>query len=206
MTTKTKTTKTTAAKNENAVLPSAIALSAYTDAVASLNEKLALLQSADVIDVDAVRATKNHATRAAEFAAALNNEAFAKAWDSFAESAGLTAAKVQAMQIYAQDKMLATLKAIAAGCALSSVRAGNHSNMMTQRLVHVLTDKGEVTVANAPRYMHDAFSDKSMGTYSAQATSSRQVLDTLGMLDWNVLTKAFKLNDKAEEYRHVIAH
>lgn len=206
MTTKTKTTKTTKTKTaaaQNAeTLRSTQAQTFMIDRAATMADRVQLLQSADEVDVAAVRTAKNAHDRAAMFAALLQDDKFAQAWDTFE----LEGAKVANMQIYAQDKLAATLRAVAANCALSNVRAGNHSNSMTQRLVHVLKQHKAITVANAPRFMHDAFDDKSMGTYSAQATSSRQVLDVLGMLSWDVLTKTFSLNERAAEYDHVIAN
>ena len=200
-----KTTKN--AKNENAAT---VAREAFAAAAAKHGERVEMLAQLDVTAFDAdqlaehkadVLAARNRAERSQAWAALLGNEAFAEAFVQFA----LTQEKVAALQIYAQDKLAATLRAIAANCALSAIRAGNHSNNMTQRLVHVLQTLGAVTVADAPRKMHDAFPDKSMGTYSAQASSSRQVLTVLGMLEFDALTKAFKLNDTGTAYLHVIS-
>ena len=149
----------------------------------------------------AMLAEKNRATRCSMFADMLHNESIAAV---FARHE-LTADAVQRLQIYAQDKLAATLRALAADCALSAIRAGNHSNMMTQRLVAVLQKDESVTIANAPRRMHDLFPDKSMGTYSAQASSSRQVLDMLGMLSFDTLTRAFSLSDTGKDALRVIS-
>ena len=212
----TKTTKNAKAKNaaaaNNVVLPNAQAAQArFTEQHEAMSAKVELLIAVDLSKKSEdekeahkaeLLAAKNRAERAKEFAAALNTPAFAQAFDEFA----LTYDAVTKLQIYAQDKLLATMKAIAANCALSSVRAGNHSNMMTQRLVRVLDADKKVTVSNAPRRMHDLFPDKSMGTYSAQASSSRQVLELLGMLSFDAMTKEFSLSERGETYRAVIAH
>lgn len=201
------TTKTKTAKIENA----AAAISdAFNAAASKFAERLALLVALDVSAFSETEtkahkaeltACKNRADRNAEFAALMLNEKFSAAFIRFS----LTVEAVNKLQIYAQDKLQATLQAIAAECALSSVRAGNHSNMMTQRLIAALDKHSSMTVADAPRFMHSLFPDKSMGTYSAQASSSRQVLEVLKLIDFDALTKAFSLNASGKELRSVIA-
>lgn len=146
----------------------------------------------------------NRAKRCADFARCMGNEAFAAAFTRYA----LTVDSVMRLQIYAQDKLLATVRAIAADRALSSVQAGNHSNMMTQRLIAALdaAKDSELSISDAPRKMHDLFPDKSMGTYSAQASSSRQTLEILGLLSFDSMRKTFKLNENGDALRSVIAN
>lgn len=150
---------------------------------------------------NALLAQLNRIKRNETFSKMLDNPKFAETFARY----GLTAQRVQGLQIYAQDKMLQTLQAIASGCALSALHGGNHSNQMTQRLIAAIDKNGTLNISTAPIRMHDLFPDKSVGTYSAQASSSRQVLDTLGLLAIDGLTGAFKLNDKGEEVRNIIA-
>lgn len=167
-------------------------------------ERVAFLDSLPELsdaEKDERLACVNRAARAERFAAAMDSAPYAEAVTAH----GLNAAAMLALQIYAQDKLHETLRAIAADCALSAVAARGHSNMMTQRLVQALDKHGKLTIGEAPKAMYKLNPDKSVGTYSAQASSSRQVLDLLGLLAWDTMTKQFALNERAEALRHVIA-
>jgi hypothetical protein len=214
MTTKTKPAKpapaaaTVNAATVNAEISEAHALS-FADAAAKNVERLEFLRMVDVSSmgqtelsahVAEVKANENRAKRNLLFAGLLKDERFAQAWQAL----DLTPKAAQGLQIYAQDKLVATVRAIAANVPLSAQHAGPHGNNMTQRLVAVLVKDGACTINDAPRRMHDLFPDKGFGTYSAQASSSRQVLQACGMLANDPIRKAFSLNERGAEYLAII--
>lgn len=209
MSIKTKTAKTATVEVSQTVAQQIAA--DFAARATAMDERVAYLNTLDVSAMDSraaadhkieLLAAANRAKRNAAFSRFMQNADFAQAFIDHA----LTAASVNALQLYAQDKLLDTVRAIGAGCALSSVAARGHANMMTQKLVAAITANGQLTVKDAPARMHDQDSKPSMGTYSAQASSSRQVLDLLGLLDWDMMTKSFKLNERGEDLRKVIAH
>lgn len=176
---------------------------ARRERVAFLLSGLATMSEADAAAAqDEIRACKNRAERAERFAASMDNAAYAQAVIDY----NVTMSNATALQLYAQDKLHDTLRALGASCRLSAVAGKGHANMMTQTLIAALDACGPLTISDAPRRMHDQNKGKSIGTYNAQASSSRQVLDLLGLLDWDMLSKTFKLNTRGESVREVIAH
>ena len=174
---------------------------AKRERVVMLTDALKTLTGADADDARAaITACTNRAERAERFAAGMQHEAYAQAVIDY----GVNMQNATALQIYAQDKLHETLRAIGAGCALSAVASRGHANMMTQTLIAALDAEGPLTVKHAPVAMRAINPHKSAGTYSAQATSSRQTLDILGLLSWDALAKTFQLNERGEALRAIL--
>lgn len=173
----------------------------------TLRERVEMLAAVDVSKLDPVAKaqhaqqvldTNNIHKRISRMAAAMQSDSYADAFLEFE----LTLGKVHALAIYAQDKLHQTLLAIAQNVPLSLTAGRGHANMSTQAVVQLLK--------TAPRtqkeIVHDmhAITGKPESTRSTQASSSRRMLESLGMLSFDTLSKRFSLNERGMKYADIL--
>lgn len=206
MTTKTKNAKSAAANTVNA---DAI-VSDFAQASTTHKERLNMLLAMPTAGMSAqeekehksaILAAKNRAERCAEFAAILADAACAAVFMRY----NLTQKRVEGLQIYAQDKLQDVLRSLAMNVALSACGAKtSHANMSTQAVFKAINEHGPRTHAQLVGDLN-TITGKALSTCSAQASSSRQVLELLGMLDYSPVGRTFALNDNAREVFDLLA-
>lgn len=160
-------------------------------------------QNAGGIHDKAIKAEENGAKYADKWLNLLADSRCAKAYAQLA----LTPKACASIQIYAQDKVMGIVKALACNASLSTVMR----NATTQTLIAAImrdglrgTAENEMTVSAAPAAMHDINPNIGMSTYNAQAITSRLALALCGMLDFDGVRKAFRLNDRGLHYAELI--
>lgn len=145
----------------------------------------------------------NRISRATQLRSLLDRPEYA----AVASEYQLSAERFTNAQIYAQDKVLAMLKALTQRIPLSAVSR----NVTTQGLVQAMDTYGALSLnkkdANgAAARLHDCMRGSiTLGTASAQASSSRQCLEAFGMIAWDEAARTFKLSERGEAARDIIA-
>lgn len=177
---------------ETAAMQAALAFTVFS---ANMLIRAAELQAVDVSAFSSddrkkhVHAIKNHAERAARsssFARLLGSESVAAVWND----SGLTEPRVNAMAIYAQDKVDDLLRALAAGVTLASVSR----NAATAAVLRILAT-GKPQASNPLACDVSRMTGKPFSTGSTQTSSSLSALAAFGFVQRDMMTREHSLTE-----------
>lgn len=174
----------------------------------ALRERVEALAAVNVteLDISARAAHKLQRVKTEHAFRRISRMARAMSDDSYADACinlGVTLEKVHSLAIYAQDKLHQTLSAIARNVPLSVTAGKGHANMSTQAVIQLLMERPRTN----KELVHDMVNvtHKPDGTRSSQTSSSRRMLEILGMVDFDTMTKRYSLNERGLEYAELLS-
>lgn len=176
--------------------------------VQRLRERVEALAAVNVteLDISARAAHKEQMVKAEHAYKRISRMARALSDDAYSDACialDVTLEKVHSLAIYAQDKLHQTISAIARNVPLSVTAGRGHANMSTQAVIQLLMERPRTN----KELVHDmaSITHKPDGTRSSQASSSRRMLEILGMVDFDTMTKRYSLNERGLEYAELLS-